>query len=82
VRIELDSGETEVLITSLLDQTRYPYAVFKDLYHQRWPVEEVAYAAAPPSAPMKAPLRGRGDAVTRGQGDKGTRSASAGQQAK
>jgi hypothetical protein len=40
LRIELDSGEIEVLITSLLDQTRYPYAVFKDLYHQRWPVEE------------------------------------------
>jgi len=29
-----------VLITSLLDQARYPYAVFKELYHQRWPVEE------------------------------------------
>ena len=40
LRIELDSGEIEVLITSLLAQTRYPYAVFKDLYHQRWPVEE------------------------------------------
>lgn len=40
IRIELDSGETEVLITSLLDTQRYPYQVFKDLYHQRWPVEE------------------------------------------
>jgi len=40
VRIELDSGEVEVLITSLLDSARYPYAVFKELYHQRWPVEE------------------------------------------
>jgi hypothetical protein len=40
VRIELDSGEVEVLITSLLDAERYPYAVFKELYHQRWPVEE------------------------------------------
>ena len=40
VRIELDSAEIEVLITSLLDPARYPYAVFKDLYHQRWPVEE------------------------------------------
>jgi hypothetical protein len=40
LRIELDSGQIEVLITSLLDQTRYPDAVFKDLYHQRWPVEE------------------------------------------
>jgi hypothetical protein len=40
VRIPLDSGEVEVLCTSLLDLERYPYVVFKDLYHQRWPVEE------------------------------------------
>jgi len=40
LRIELDSGEIEVLITSLLDQARYSYAAFKDLYHQRWPMEE------------------------------------------
>ena len=31
VRIELDSREVEVLITSLLDSERYPYAVFKEL---------------------------------------------------
>lgn len=40
VRIQLDGGEVEVLITSLLDSEQYPYAVFKELYHQRWPVEE------------------------------------------
>jgi hypothetical protein len=40
MRIPLDSGEVEVLCTSLLDQERYPYDVFKDLYHHRWPVEE------------------------------------------
>lgn len=40
VRIELDSGEVEVLAISLLDQAQYPHAVFKDLYHERWPVEE------------------------------------------
>jgi hypothetical protein len=40
LRVELDSGQIEVLITSLLDQTQYPYAVFKELYHHRWPVEE------------------------------------------
>ena len=40
VRIELDSGQVEVLLTSLLDQDVYPYAVFKELYHHRWPVEE------------------------------------------
>jgi hypothetical protein len=40
VRIELDSGEVEVLVTSLLDRAQYPLSVFKDLYHHRWPVEE------------------------------------------
>jgi len=40
VRIELDNGETEVLITSLCDTEYYSYHIFKDLYHKRWPVEE------------------------------------------
>ena len=40
IRIELDDGEIEVLATSLLDDTRYPVSVFKELYHFRWPVEE------------------------------------------
>lgn len=40
IRIELADGETEVLATSLLDSTRYPVSVFKELYHERWPVEE------------------------------------------
>ena len=40
IRIELDSGETEVLITSLLDAKRFPRKTFLNLYHQRWFVEE------------------------------------------
>lgn len=40
IRVELDTGEFEVLATSLLDSEHYPVAVFKELYHQRWPVEE------------------------------------------
>lgn len=40
LRIELDSGETEVLITSLTDFTEYPHALFAQLYHERWGVEE------------------------------------------
>ena len=40
IRIELDNGEIEVLITSLLDTLRYPHLLFKELYHDRWPVEE------------------------------------------
>lgn len=40
VRVELDSGETEVLITSLLDEAAFPAHWFKTLYHLRWGVEE------------------------------------------
>ncbi len=40
IRVELSSGETEILITSLIDDYRYPHDVFMELYHQRWPVEE------------------------------------------
>ena len=35
MRIELDSGEVEVLITSLIDSQLYPYSLFKELYHKR-----------------------------------------------
>lgn len=38
--IELDTGEREVLITSLVDDQQYPYEVFSDLYQLRWQVEE------------------------------------------
>ena len=40
IRIELESGETEVLITSLTDTKQLPYELFSDLYHLRWPIEE------------------------------------------
>jgi hypothetical protein len=40
IRVELDSGEVEVLITSLVDKETYPREIFVELYHQRWPVEE------------------------------------------
>jgi hypothetical protein len=40
IRVELDSGEVEVLATSLVDDVAYPITVFKELYHHRWPVEE------------------------------------------
>jgi hypothetical protein len=39
LRIELLSGETEVLATTLTDLTRYHYDLFAELYHQRWFVE-------------------------------------------
>ncbi len=39
IRVELESGEIEVLITSLIDEQKFPYDIFMDLYHKRWPVE-------------------------------------------
>ena len=40
VRVDLPSGEVEVLLTSLLDAQTFPTACFHSLYHLRWPVEE------------------------------------------
>ena len=40
IRVELNTGETEILITSLLEQKTYPTDIFMELYHKRWPVEE------------------------------------------
>ncbi|MBD3639240.1 MAG: IS4 family transposase [Crocinitomicaceae bacterium] len=39
LRIELDSGEAEILMTSLLDKKEFPHKIFKDLYFKRWGVE-------------------------------------------
>jgi hypothetical protein len=40
IRVDLDSGESEVLITSLADAKKYPCYLFAELYHERWPIEE------------------------------------------
>ena len=39
VKVELPSGEVEILITSLFDSEKYPNSIFKDLYFLRWGVE-------------------------------------------
>jgi hypothetical protein len=39
VRVRLSTGEWEVLVTSLLDETRYPTAGFLELYGLRWGLE-------------------------------------------
>jgi len=39
VKVRLETGETEVLITSLTDLQRFPTQVFKELYFLRWGVE-------------------------------------------
>lgn len=40
IRVELSSGEVEVLATSLLDSELYPTELFAELYHERWGHEE------------------------------------------
>jgi len=39
VRVVLDTGEYEVLVTSLLDEVAYPTSDFKEIYRLRWGVE-------------------------------------------
>ncbi len=36
VKVFLDTGEVEVLATSLIDEEKYPTQIFKDLYFKRW----------------------------------------------
>lgn len=40
VVVTLKTGEKEILITSLLDKTKYPYKIFLELYFKRWGIEE------------------------------------------
>jgi hypothetical protein len=39
VKVLLDNGLIEVLVTNLFDQQQYPITVFKDLYFKRWGIE-------------------------------------------
>ena len=39
LRIELPSGEVEVLMTTLLDSKKHPTKMFKELYFLRWGIE-------------------------------------------
>ena len=43
VRVELDDGTVEILMTSLLDTKRYPHQDFKWLYGKRWGVETAIF---------------------------------------
>jgi hypothetical protein len=40
IRVQLPSGQTEILATSLLDTAEFPAAEFAALYHRRWRIEE------------------------------------------
>ena len=39
LRVQLPKGQVEILMTSLLDNTKYPAILFKKLYFKRWGVE-------------------------------------------
>lgn len=39
VKVILDTGEVEVLATTLLDKEKYPIKIFKELYFKRWGIE-------------------------------------------
>lgn len=39
----LSTGEVEILCTSLLEVEKYKIEEFKDLYNQRWNIEEERY---------------------------------------
>ena len=39
LKVDLEDGEVELLMTSLINQQDYPYTDFKDLYFKRWAVE-------------------------------------------
>lgn len=39
VKVILDTGEVEVLATTLLDKEKYPLEIFKELYFKRWGIE-------------------------------------------
>lgn len=39
IRVELSTGEIEVLGTSLLNEEEYPMEDFKEIYHKRWGIE-------------------------------------------
>ena len=40
VKVILDTGEIEVLVTSLYSKTKYPDKIFKNLYSMRWGIEQ------------------------------------------
>lgn len=45
--INLSTGEKEILITSLMDQDKYKYEIFKELYHLRWSGERTLTQKCP-----------------------------------
>lgn len=48
IRVELANGESEVLLTSLLDREAFPAEVFAELYHRRWASKPTSVASNKP----------------------------------
>lgn len=44
IRVGLPTGETEVLLTTLLDQKKYPHTCFSKVYAARWGIESCFFA--------------------------------------
>lgn len=40
IKVRLETGEEEVLLTNLIDSEKWPARDFQELYHQRWAIEE------------------------------------------
>ena len=40
IKVQLETGEMEVLLTNLIDSEKWPASDFEELYHQRWAIEE------------------------------------------
>jgi len=43
IRVKLPTGETEVLLTTLIDKKRYGYQHFASLYNKRWGIETALF---------------------------------------
>ena len=39
IKVILDTGEIEILMSNLMDKKKYPKAIFKELYFMRWGIE-------------------------------------------
>lgn len=39
IKVKLQNGETEILLTNLFDRVKYPTKIFKELYFKRWGIE-------------------------------------------
>jgi hypothetical protein len=39
IKIKLKTGETEILMTNLLDKEKFPHYIFEELYFKRWGIE-------------------------------------------